>query len=292
MKRCLVYIGVAGWSYPDWEGVVYPRAERDKLAFMARFFDLVEINTSFYRPVRPAMSERWVRSVEANPRFRFTAKLWQRFTHQTDEPCSHAEVETYQAGLRPLADAGRLAALLAQFPFYFRDTEPARDLLRRIADQFAPHPLALEVRDASWAEPEALEFLAGLGYSVASLDLPLSRAAFRAWDAVTGPLAYLRLHGRNRDAWFRAGAGRDEKYDYLYDAGEMEQILERIRALQRKAEHLFVVFNNHPHGQAPVNALQTMAALGAEPPAAPDPLRQAYEPLREVTRPEHPGLFD
>ena len=80
----MIRIGPAGWSYKDWEGIVYPpHKPRDfhEAAYLANFFDTIEINTSFYQPLRPPVARAWVRRVQCNPKFKFTAKLWQRFTH-------------------------------------------------------------------------------------------------------------------------------------------------------------------------------------------------------------------
>src|SRR5215467_8933678 len=95
-----IYIGPAGWAYKDWEGIVYPaakqRGKRHPLEFVARYFDLVEINTSFYGHMRPENARQWSRMVaEINPHFLFTAKLYRGFTHSpvaVVEPTSAATI--------------------------------------------------------------------------------------------------------------------------------------------------------------------------------------------------------
>ena len=92
-----IRIGLAGWSYKDWAGIVYPsprpRAFREP-AYLAEFFDTLEINTSFYGPPRPDTCRQWIDYVSGNARFLFTAKLWQKFTHErnpaskTNAPCA------------------------------------------------------------------------------------------------------------------------------------------------------------------------------------------------------------
>src|SRR5262249_13327834 len=111
-----VRVGPAGWAYADWEGVVYPRPRPrhfHEAEYLAHFFDTIEINTSFYQPIRAAMAKSWVNRVESNPDFRFTAKLWRRFTHERG--ATHEEEKTFKAGLAPLIEANRLGALLVQF---------------------------------------------------------------------------------------------------------------------------------------------------------------------------------
>src|SRR5690349_20471999 len=80
-------IGPAGWSYEDWRGIVYPAQQHGaghELEHIVRYFDTVEINSSYYHPVRPEIARVWARKAAANPRFRFTAKLYRRFTHERD----------------------------------------------------------------------------------------------------------------------------------------------------------------------------------------------------------------
>ncbi|MGH9592208.1 MAG: DUF72 domain-containing protein, partial [Bryobacteraceae bacterium] len=80
-----IRVGPAGWSYDDWAGFVYPARKPQgfhEASYLAEFFDTIEINTSFYQPLRANLAEQWIERVSSNPRFVFTAKLWQRFTHE------------------------------------------------------------------------------------------------------------------------------------------------------------------------------------------------------------------
>ena len=80
-----VRVGPAGWDYKDWQGAVYPSIagrSLDGLAFLADYFDTIEINSSFYRPPRAEDATAWMRRVQNNPRFKFTAKAWQRLSHE------------------------------------------------------------------------------------------------------------------------------------------------------------------------------------------------------------------
>ena len=117
-----VRIGPAGWSYKDWEGVVYPAAPGrrfDQLAYLARYFDAIEVNSSFYRIPPPAHAVSWARRTASNPDFRFTAKLYRGFTHE--KAVEPGDAEAFRRFLDPLAEAGRLGALLVQFPWSFRN---------------------------------------------------------------------------------------------------------------------------------------------------------------------------
>src|SRR5713226_7395912 len=121
-------VGPAGWSYPDWAGFVYPSPRPrgfHEATYLAEFFDTIEINTSFYQPLRPEHAAQWIERVAANPRFVFTAKLWQRFTHEirpTTSGSAAADERAVRAGFDVLRAANKLGAVLVQFPFSFHRT--------------------------------------------------------------------------------------------------------------------------------------------------------------------------
>ncbi|MBI3272776.1 MAG: DUF72 domain-containing protein [Planctomycetes bacterium] len=262
-----LFVGTAGWSYPDWEGVVYPpkpgRAFRH-LAYLARFFNCVEVNSTFYRPPTPALAAGWAEQVSDHPTFRFTLKLWQRFTHEHphDGPPTDADLRTWKDGLAPLAASGRLAAVLWQFPWSFRNAEVNRRHLARLAQALPEAPAIVEVRHSSWNSPATLRFLGDLGLAFANIDQPALRDCIGPTAHRTSPrLAYVRLHGRNQADWFRQDAGRDARYDYYYSAAELDGWAERTRELLASTEAVFVIANNHYRGQAPANALQLKARL-------------------------------
>ncbi len=116
-------IGPAGWSYKDWQGIVYPTPRPrgfHEATYLADYFSTIEINTSFYQPLKPEHCRQWIERVSANSQFLFTAKLWQRFTHQTDATVE--EERDTRAGFDVLRGAGKLGAVLLQFPFSFHQT--------------------------------------------------------------------------------------------------------------------------------------------------------------------------
>jgi len=278
MRVSVIRVGPAGWSYEDWKGKVYPHPPPrgfDPLKYIAEFFGCVELNNMFYRPPAARMSEGWVRKIGSFPDFRFTAKVWQKFTHDR-EGFTDRDVEEFKQGIRPLADAGKLAALLAQFPWYVEDGEEARARIAGVAEHFSGlAPVLVEVRHRSFDTPAFLEFLVERGIGFCNIDQPASRSSISGTRHVTGPVGYLRLHGRNREAWFRKGAGRDEKYDYLYSEEELGPQAEAARAMAEKSPSIFVILNNHFQGKAVVNAVVLKRLLGQ---AAPVPalLQSAY----------------
>lgn len=280
-----IWVGPAGWAYEDWKGIVYPpsmpRGEHP-LSIIAALFDMVEVNSTFYHPPRAAHCAGWLRQAEGNPRFLFTVKLWERFTHKRHAWPSDEEIAQYTQGIAPLAEAGKLGAILVQFPWSFKRTRENRIWLGRIADAFAGRPLALEIRHASWDQPEVYRGLLDRGIAFCNIDQPLFSHSVAPSEEVTAPTGYIRMHGRNYDDWFRDDAGRDDRYNYLYSEEELKPWIEKAQRMKRKVNGLFIVTNNHYRGQAVVNALEIQAALGKTSPSLPPHLVQHYPRLKKL----------
>ena len=275
------WIGPAGWSYDDWKGTVYPKPagrDFDPLAYLAEYFDVVEVNSSFYRPFPPEWAKRWIERVGENPRFRFTAKLWRRFTHQRGEPPTPDEVAAVREGFDALAEEGKLLAVLTQFPWSFKNEPDERQWLESVVRTFGEYPLVLEVRHDSWDDPDALEWLEENGVAFASIDQPIHDGSLEPVVRRTAPLAYFRFHGRNYETWFAENRSSHERYDYLYDAEELAAWVERIRetAADSTATAVIAITNNHYRGQAAVNALQLKAWSNGGRVRVPAPLLAAY----------------
>ena len=279
-----IYVGTSGWSYPDWKGIFYPQAEPrlSELEYLSRYFDTVEINTTFYRPPNPAYCFKWLRDVQHNPRFKFTAKLWQRFTHERTQKWTPEEAKLFKDGVAPLHKAGKLGILLIQFPWAFPNVEESRNWLQGIAGEFAEFPLAVEVRHVSWQNDAAMDFFRKLNLNFCNIDQPVSRGSMGQTSIATGPVAYYRFHGRNRANWFSKDAGRDARYDYLYSDRELAPWVEQMQTMQGQVKELYAMMNNHFKGQAPANALEILAALSGKSVALPPPLAKAFPHLKEI----------
>ncbi len=287
-----VYVGTAGWSYADWEGVVYPAARPrgfSPLSYLSEYFDAVEVNSSFYRAPAPRAAAGWLRQTRHRDDFRFALKLWQRFTHQREELWTPADVDLYRAGIDPLAEGGRLAAILMQFPWSFRDTAGNRDWLGRLAEVFSGYPCFVEVRHGSWGCPDGYRFFRSLGLGFCNIDQPVVGQSIKPSAVLTGRHGYVRLHGRNREAWFaqpRPGQTpqqrRNERYDYLYSEEELDEWVGHIHELFRQADTVYVFTNNHYRGQAPANALQLRAKLSGHAVPVPPPMLESFPFLREI----------
>lgn len=269
-----IRVGPAGWSYTDWEGTVYPPhgSRFDALAYLASFFDTIEINSPFYRIPPPTHSRSWVRRVSSNPDFKFTTKIFRGFTHEKAQPTAE-DVKAFRNYLDPLRDAGRLGAVLLQYPWSFKNSPESIEKLETLFRSFDGYPLALEVRHASFQNDEFLQFLNAHNVAWVNVDQPLFHESVKPADTLTGPLGYVRLHGRNYEKWF-AHEESWERYNYLYSKEELAPWVERIQRMAGKKE-TYVITNNHFRGQAIVNAGDLKDALGQSGKLPPQ-LREAY----------------
>jgi len=267
-------VGPAGWSYADWEGTVYPPhgSRFDHLAYLASFFDTIEINSPFYRIPPPQHATSWIRRVASNPRFRFTTKVFRGFTHEK-AALDTVSVKAFREYLDPLMDSGRLAAILLQFPWSFKDSTESRARLDALFHAFDAYPRALEVRHASFQHEEFIRFLDERNVAWVNVDQPLFHDSVKPDDVATGPLGYFRFHGRNYEKWF-SHAESWERYDYLYSPQELLPWVERIGRVAQKND-TYVITNNHFRGQAIINAVDLERALGQEGPLPPQ-LQEVY----------------
>jgi hypothetical protein len=245
-----ILFGIAGWSYEDWKDVVYPRGCKDTLRFCAERVGLIEVNSTFYRPPSAKSCASWAQRTEDLGTL-FTAKLPQEFTH--DGACDDELVRATREGFAPLAESGRLVALLAQTNYRVQATPNSVAHFARLRDAFADlAPFVVEVRHKTWNVPRAMEEMRKLGVTVAELDYPGAASGFSldttGVHAANG-IAYFRLHGRN-PAWFQKGAGRDEVYDWEYSASEVAELEQRLLRIAQNATRTLVVANNHFHGKA------------------------------------------
>jgi uncharacterized protein YecE (DUF72 family) len=288
-----IRVGVAGWDYPDWAGIVYPSRSRsfDRLGFLSRFVDVVEINSTFYRPANPRSAEAWAVRAEKRPGFTFTAKAHRDLTHDAETDVASASHET-KLGLTPLRGAGVLGAVLLQFPQSFHDTPESRERLERLAEAFEGWPTVVEVRHVSWDEDEAAEWMRERGVGWCVVDQPrMGRSTAPMRPRVTSGIGYLRLHGRNAKDWFRKDAGRDARYDYLYRLDQLKPVADVAVELAKVAPVVYAVQNNHFRGQAVVNALQLKHLIEGQQPEAPASLVAEYPELGPLVVETPPRLL-
>lgn len=291
-----VFVGPAGWSYDDWNGIVYPsRRARGfhEASYLAEFFNTIEINTSFYQPLKPALAAQWIDRVAFNPRFLFTAKLWQKFTHEGNT--SAEDEAAVRQGFDVLHAAGKLGAVLLQFPFSFHRMPENVKRLERILKAFSVYPLAVEIRHSSWSTREFYADLHHRRVGLCNIDQPLIGRSVKPGSIATSSVGYVRLHGRRYDTWFSddPSSPPEERYNYLYSEEELQPWADRIRHVEGHTQSTFVVTNNHYQGKAIVNALQLIHLLTKNKVKVPDPLRTHYPQLNAIaSEPEkEPTLF-
>lgn len=295
-----IRIGTAGWSYKDWEGIFYPsgmssgmsRRKLHPLEYLARFFDTTEINTSFYAPLKPEWAKLWCRKVAAvNPNFLFTAKLYRAFTHSpiavmeptsaaTIRPTDEDEARTRE-GLDALASEGRLGALLIQFPVSFKNTSLNREYLDRLLRQFIEYPRVVEVRHSSWNDAATLAAFTQKDVGFCNIDQPTLGLSLAPTEHATSAIGYVRLHGRNYEHWFDSD-NRNDRYNYLYNEGELASWKERIASVAARAQTTYVITNNHFESKAGVNALELKAMITGKRVQAPTTLIRKYPELKSI----------
>ena len=311
-----IRVGTAGWSYKDWDGVLYPpevtRKKIHPVEYLARFFDVIEINTSFYGHIRAELGRLWCRKAKAvNPDFVFTAKLHRSFTHSplaVMEPTSAASIRPNpqdermaREGLESLAAENMLGALLIQFPVSFKNTSLNREYLDQLLRQFIDYPRVVEIRHESWNHPETLAQFARQNVGFCNIDQPLIGRSLAPTEHVTSSVGYVRLHGRNYEHWFESGdaettsngpsatQSRDDRYNYLYKPAELEKWKEKIEIIAQKAQSVFVIANNHYNAKAPVNALELRHMLEGKKVRAPETLVRHYPELKPISEIEDAG---
>jgi uncharacterized protein YecE (DUF72 family) len=296
-------IGTSGWSYPTgkgtWNGIFYPPPRRrptgfDELSFYAEHFNTVEVNNTFYGQPRPEITRGWAQRTP--PGFEFSVKLFQKFTHprmfreriarglpddaRGDESAieslarpNDADLDEFRRGIDPLASAGRLGALLAQFPPSFKDDPRSREYLEQLLRAFAAYPVAVELRHKSWSDRlgDTLTLLNAFNAAWVQIDEPKFQFSIRQnyLPNVTG-FYYMRLHGRNVEKWWRHDKSED-RYDYLYSAAELREFADTADAARRLVKKLYLYANNHFSAKSVANAAMIKQQLG-------EPIEGEYPP--------------
>lgn len=246
-------IGTSGFSYKDWVGPFYPGSlhKQDWLAFYASEFPTCELNFSFYRIPNARTLDRMAAKVPEG--FLFSVKGYRGITHDRKEP--DLQVEQFSASLSPLIAAGKFACVLLQFPHSFHANDANRAYLRRLRDGFGDLPLVIEFRSREWIEERTFEELRSLNVGYCCVDQPRFRSLVPPKAVTTGPVAYVRFHGRNHAKWWRHKEAW-ERYDYTYSDEELMEWVPKIDQLDVEAPLTLVYMNNHWQGQAVGTARQ------------------------------------
>jgi uncharacterized protein YecE (DUF72 family) len=257
-----VRVGTCGYSYADWVGTFYPRGLRrsSMLDYYVQRFAAVEIDSSYYRIPSEATIASLNRRTPAE--FRFTAKAPGTLTHVAAgiAGASLDDARLFRERLEPLAGAGKLGAVLLQFPNGFRPGAQAEEHLATLRALLPGLPLVAEFRRRDWQSAATLELLARLDIGWCNVDEPGFAGLLRPSSDVVGGVAYVRFHGRNATNWWSGDAAT--RYDYAYAAEELEPWARRVADMAQAAGETYVFFNNHRFGQAASNAEQFARMLG------------------------------
>ena len=300
-------VGLCAWQDTSMvqEGSFYPiksmKAE-ERLWWYSRFFDCVEVNSTFYAPLSAQNAMLWARRTP--PGFLFSVKAYALLTgHHLDalrlpppllemvparaRPDARGRLDNavfgeearewvfaaFREALRPLADAGKLGYVLFQMAPWVKYGDRAVEYLAGLPARLPGVTIAVEFRDASWLPRHAEETLALLrdrGLTYVSVDAPRTPAAVDTTVALTSPTAILRLHGRNREGFMKQLRGQEpsvaEKYGYLYNREELAGIVARGRALEGHARRVFFKLNNNVGDAPALNGEEIKELLGQESP--------------------------
>jgi uncharacterized protein YecE (DUF72 family) len=225
-------------------------------------FPTVELDFAFY--AMPKAEHLANMLIDGGPRLTFSIKAFQELTHRVDSVKWLDVAKRYLDAIAPLREAspgfpaGRLEAVLFQFPFSFGYEPENRRYLDKLLTFFNGVPAAVEFRKADWYTGRVIEGMKGRGVPLTALDMPELRGLPPLMDVVTSDTSYIRLHGRNKESWW--GSDGAARYDYLYSDRELEAWADRIERIAGEAHRILVYFNNHPKGKAVKNA-QTLEKI-------------------------------
>jgi uncharacterized protein YecE (DUF72 family) len=320
MDTAELRIGTSGWNYPSgrgtWNGVFYPPSrgrakDFDELSYYSRHFNTVEVNSTFYGQPRAAVTHAWAQRTPAN--FEFSIKLYQKFTHprmytqqftrtsRGHEPATDgtlldaltrpnpSDLDEFRRGIEPLAAAGKLGPLLAQFPPSFKSDEASLEYLEWLLQSLDDYSVAVELRHRSWSDQlaQTLRLLNGHGAALVQIDEPKFRLSIAQNQLPNIPtFYYMRLHGRNAAQWWSHDKSED-RYNYLYSAGELQEFVETIDAARSIVRKAYLYTNNHFSAKSVANAAMIKKQLG-------EPLEGEYAEeflarYPDLTAPTTPG---
>ena len=296
-----VLVGSCSWTDPTLisSGRFYPQgvsSAEARLRYYAEQFDIVEVDSTYYAPPSARNSELWAARTPAH--FVFNVKAFGLLTHHPavaerlpdwlrnalpEEARGRRNVyakdfsaallddvwELHREALAPLAAAGKLGAVLFQFPPWFVRSRVNRAYLQHLPERLPGWPLAVEFRGGGWlddgAADDTFRLLEGSGLTYVGVDEPQGFPnSSPPLTVVTAPLAMVRLHGRNADTWeSRTGAASD-RFKYLYSDAELEEWVPRVHELAAQSQAVHVLFNNNYEDWGMQNARRMAHLLGVE----------------------------
>jgi uncharacterized protein YecE (DUF72 family) len=244
----MIAVGTSGFRYADWRGTFYPQttSDDDMLSYYAKRFSVVELNFTYYAIPKPSVIDRMVARTPEG--FTFWVKANEATTHQQDRSVAKA----FNEAVAPARDAGRLAGILFQFPFSFRNVERSRAYVAALREDFPHDPLVVEFRNAEWAREPVFQFLRQQRLGYCCVDEPELKGLMPRLAIATSPIAYVRFHSRDASKWYEGGG--KERYNYMYKPEELQEWVPKTQTLASEAEQVYIFFNNCHAGSAAINA--------------------------------------
>lgn len=279
-----VLIGMGGWEIPSFNSVFYPaKPEKGfrKLEYFSHFFDLVEVNATFYNnSISQAQASRWLGDVRSNPNFMFTVKLYRGFTHSFNG--TKNDILAIHQILEPLRKDNKLGGIVAQFSSSFEKTKERETYLTKLRDLFPDDRLFLDMRHRSWDQETFYQFCTDQNLYLANVDLPRLKNHMPFNSLAHNGVAYFRLMGRNAQNWNNFQSG--DRYLYNYSEEELKDLFQRIKQLN--AKKIFVVFHNDRQAFSLVNGRQLEHAVHPQKNLkAPIRLLSAFSQLKPFCEP-------
>ncbi|MGA2622680.1 MAG: DUF72 domain-containing protein [Bacteroidota bacterium] len=260
-----IRVGMGGWQLEPFNGPLYPANPPKgfrKLEHYSRFFDVVEVNATFYtNALTPRNAHQWLQDVAGNPGFKFSVKLFKAFTHSMD--ATRGDVKSIHRLLEPMAAEEQLSGLVMQFPYSFVFNNQNRAYLAKLGKAFSEFRLFVEVRHNSWNVPEVHAFLQENNLHLVNVDLPKIKKHMPLTESAWGDAAYFRLMGRNAEMWDHASSGGPKKtasesgrYLYRYRKEELAELVEAVKRTALRMDETTVIFHNDPNGYSLLNGFQ------------------------------------
>jgi len=247
----MIFVGTSGFSYEDWKGKFYPpdMPSNKFLDFYSRHFSALEVNYTYYQMPATRTIEGMVRNSHGKVTMAF--KLHGSMTHERTAGSEEAKI--FSEALKPLKEAGVLGPILAQFPYSFKPSGENRRFIEQLAGRFEGYDLVVEFRNANWISESTFQWLTHERLSYCCVDEPRLKGLIPPKAVATGPIGYIRFHGRNEKQWWNHNKA-EQRYDYLYSSDELKEWVPKIKQVAGATKKTFIFTNNHFEAKAVNNA--------------------------------------
>jgi len=264
-----ILIGTASWT--DHQPFFPPEVKgTERLVWYSKLFPYVEIDSSFYHVPKVKTTAGWADTTPDD--FVMGIKAHKSMTlHERQDgvpvPASANLIGWFDEALAPLRESGKLGAILYQWPPWFKPSEESFEELLKARERHPKDQVAIEFRNRAWSEPKtwarAVDLLSEARLTYCCVDEPQHGSGTMPplLATTTSALAMLRLHGRNKETWYKRVEKTGHRFDYFYSSQELEEIAQTVRLLAEEAEAVHVAINTNNGAQGPVNALALAEVL-------------------------------